>query len=381
MEVDMLSRITSPRGKRGLGRLLCLGIIVASLSWGCDGKSTDPENVNFNIYVGASYYADSSAESRRDRLYIFDADSLVLLDSISLSAPSSVMAASPDGQWLYVTGGWGGSPQAVPRAVRKVNAQTHQVDWSDEGKGIWMTLLQGGDILLYGRDVLSTSDATTLGHVDASLSPEHGALHGTKIAAIIGDPNGSETGDSVITIVDVLTGETSGRFVPRPPSGGLFLIYFALLHQDERRVLAIVTGGQSYSWLVIGDLESGETLLQDRLYSPFGQIAISADGSLAVATDPSQPGIGGTPRGVNVVDLDAMQSLKRFDNPSGLPGRATGQACFLPGGRKLVTAPLPGMFAGGGPFCIIDLTTMTVTDTTYPVQSGWGGALGAGVRP
>jgi hypothetical protein len=263
--------------------------------------------------------------------------------------------------------------------VARINVRTKEVVWSHEGS-FWVSLLKDGELLVHGRDVLGTSDATSLGHIDASLSPEHGPLSGTKVAAVISDPNGSETGDSVITVVDVLTGDTSGRFVPRPPSGGLFLIYFVVLHQDERRVLAIVTGGQSYSWLVIGDVESGETLLQDRLYSPFGRIAISADGSLAVATDPSQPGIGGTPRGVNVVDLDAMQSLKRFDNPSGLPGRATGQACFLPGGRKLVTAPPPGMLTTG-PFCIIDLTSMTVTDTIYPVQGGWGGALGVGVRP
>jgi hypothetical protein len=106
----MLSRITSPRGKRGLGRLLCLGIMAAGLLWGCDGKTTDPENVNYNIYVGASYYADSSAESRHDHLYVFDTDSLVLLDSMPLPAPSTVMAVSPNGQWVYVTWGWGGSP-------------------------------------------------------------------------------------------------------------------------------------------------------------------------------------------------------------------------------------------------------------------------------
>jgi hypothetical protein len=74
-----------------------------------------------------------------------------------------------------------------------------------------------------------------------------------------------------------------------------------------------------------------------------------------------------------------MLPLKRFDNLSGLDGYATGQAGFLPGNQQLVTAPPPGMFSGG-PFCIIDLQTLTVTDTIWQVEDAWGGALGVGVR-
>jgi hypothetical protein len=375
----MLNWIARPGRARVINRMLWLGIMAAALSWGCDDKGTDPEDVNYNIYIGASYYRDSTAASRTDLLYLVSADSLTLLDSIPLPSPTYLLAVSPDGRWVYVTGAWGGSPQSIPAAVRKIDVQTKQEVWSHEGS-LLMTLLDDGEHLLHGLDVLRTSDGFPVQQIDVNLRRGDGPMPGSKIAAVFREPGQSSTADTNIVLLDVLTGDTSGHYVPRLLSGEVYRVFYVTLHQDQRRVLAITFGGQYNSWLVVGDIETGETLFQDHLYSPYGSIAISANGSLAAATDPGQPAIGGTPVGINIVDLDAMQPLKRFDEQSGLYFKATGQAHFLPGDQKLVAAPPAGMFAGGGPLCIIDLTSMTVTDTIWPVTHGWGGALGLGVE-
>jgi hypothetical protein len=129
----------------------------------------------------------------------------------------------------------------------------------------------------------------------------------------------------------------------------------------------------------VGNIVTGETLLWDRVFAANGQLAISADGTIGVCTDPSNRAFEDTPRGINIVDLVNLRPLKRFDYLTGLPAAATGQACFLPGDRRIVVTPESGYM---GELCIIDLRTMTVVDTILRLDRYVSRrALGVGPRP
>jgi hypothetical protein len=94
-------------------------VLLASLL-GCE-KATKPKDVRYNLYVGATHLATSPEDSSFNRIYIYNADSLTLLDSIWQAHFTEYLDASPDGQWLYVTGF---ISEWTPRAVLKINART-----------------------------------------------------------------------------------------------------------------------------------------------------------------------------------------------------------------------------------------------------------------
>jgi hypothetical protein len=351
--------------------------ILTSLA-GCD-KATKPKNVKYNLYVGATHIG-SAPDSSYNRIYIYDADSLTLLDSISQAHFTAQLAVSPDGRWLYIldfTGHW----QVM--TMWKIDARTKQVAWSRSDRGGYLRFLANGKLLLAGNDVLRPDDGGLVRHIDDSLRLLWGPAPGTVVAATVSaSPPGPEN-DSVIRAIDVVTGEVSGRYVARLSTGvALQDIHTARLHPDGRRVLAIgVYGSVDYSWFVVGDIETGQTLFQQRIYRHLGEIAISSDGSLAAVTDPGTPGFfeGGT---LHVVDLRTLSFITPTPR---IPGS---QVRFLPGDQKIITAPAadPGLW-DSGPMRIIDRTTLQLEKTIWPIgfdsAGNWShpGGLGVGPRP
>ena len=116
------------------------------------------------------------------------------------------------------------------------------------------------------------------------------------------------------------------------------------------------------------------------IYRPQGEIAISSDETLAALTDPGTPAF----EGGGVLHLLNLTTLT-YITPTPLIGGS--QVRFLPGDRKIITAPSSdGGFWDSGPIRIIDVTTMTLEKTVWPTpyDSLTGanvGGLAIGPRP
>ena len=369
-------------GRRfGLGwRMMIFTASVVAFLAGicCCSKATKPKEVKYNIYISARGYREATSATRFDQLFVYNADSLTIRDSIPLRTMAVELEISPDGRWLYAQcTSWG----STPGGLYKIDALTKQVVWSIPGNGL-ITPLDGGRLLTRevwgGTDVIDAATGDVITRLPSTTRIHKGPPNGTKVAAIVPDSTISSERDTAITVFDVRSGEMYGHYVPRLSTGeALEMIYTARLHPDGRRVMVIgLYGYIKYCWFMVGDVETGETLLRHRLYSPFGEIAISEDGALAVASDPSQPLIGESRTAVEFFDLNIMQHLKTLSGPVTLAG----QIRFLLGDRKIAIAPIAGF--AGWPFCIVDRATLTVENTVQePYEGLYTGALGVGPRP
>jgi hypothetical protein len=282
---------------------VALAVLGCAVLAGCD-KATKPKPVKYNIYLGASKFDTVNVDSFWGWIYAYDADSLNLVDSISMTQIDPTrrsffpdeLAVSPDGRWLYVLGA---SQYSIPATLWKIDARTKQAMWSrpgfDDTKLISVQVLQNGALLLVADTVFRTEDGSMVRTLPDSLFALWGPVAGTRVAATQG---------SIVRAIDIVTGEVSGEYVAHLASDvPLWEITTARLHPDGRRVLAVgISGG---FWLVVGDLETGQTLFQYRLNFAFGEIAISNDGNLAVVTDPGGI-IWGEYGRVYVVDLQTL---------------------------------------------------------------------------
>ncbi|MEW5702068.1 MAG: hypothetical protein AB1792_07565 [Candidatus Zixiibacteriota bacterium] len=362
-----------------LGALLLAGAVALA----CSDKGTEPKPAGFNIYIAGTYWTDPyDVQSRVDQVYVVNGDGFGMVDSIRFPSPPLEAVPSPDGRWLYTWRlGWGVGSAA---ALSKIDLGSNQIVWTVEGTGGGTTLLKDGDLLVVRAfqgtvshaEVLNTKDGTVVRRLPDSLVLWYGPTSGTKVAAVAaGDSNR-------IRVVDVESAEMYGSYVPRLRSGGYISSYYAVLHNDKRRVLLI--GPRTVlqdSWFVVGDVLTGETLLEHELVYPFGEIAISGNGTTAVVTDPSRPLVWDSDPTLDVFNLRQMSHVWRPDSRQfrGFPG----QIRFLPGDQRVVTA-MPAMM-GTEPLHIIDVTQKEVVGAIYlsgsdtTVEAGtWTGALGVG---
>ena len=347
---------------------------VLGLMLSCSSeRGIEVQPVEYVIYTGVSQPAIGPDPSQ---MYVYDAADLELLDSFPLPAPVFDIATSPDGNELYL--------QMDPpypgdeKPLVRMNARTREIEWSVTGNVPTVQLLKAGQVLLNGHDVLDPVTGRLLRQLPDSLSLGRGAASGAQIAAIATRDDGNGGEESTITALDIETSETRGSYLVRFPSGGLTWVYYARLHVDGKRVLLIVRHRWlSTSWFVIGDLETGGTLLQHRLIYPFGEVAVDESGRLAVVTDPSWPMIWDSAPSVDIFDLETLQHLRRF---SRIETGYDSQVRFLPDGDRIVTAPM-AVEACSGPLHVIDLVSLTVSDTIYRPWQGWSNALAATVRP
>ena len=353
-----------------------LGLAALLLILACTSRrGLEPKPVNYNIYVTTGGYYPGG-EQWRDVLYVYDADSLELLDSIPLSWMPAEMAVSPDGRSIFLHG----------NHLRLNNAGLDTV-WRIPTTGTGMEILDRGRLILYGQDwldgspfgysgwlVVNTEDGSIVRTLPDSLHIGKAPIEGTEVAATVLDSHGVYIIDTIVTVIDVVTGETRGRYIPHVGSSRALEVRYVRLHPDRTTVLALGVRSAGVAWFLVGDLQTGETLFEHRLSYYYGEVAVSADGAMAVVTDPSKPFIWDSPRTVDIFNLDEMRHLKRFTVYTDI-NRAS-KVRFLPDDRTIVTAPMRT-----GPLQVIDLNTLTVTDSVYMPFNGYIGALGLGPRP
>ncbi len=353
-----------------VGRVTMLGCIaaigVSLFLIGCS-KPDKPKPLKYNIYVGCN---------NTDQMYVYDADSLTLIDSIPGLGNSYSMVVSPDGRWLFVEGKYnrGGN------VLVKLDASSKQVAGILPSNGpIVIRGLDDGRLLLRGNptfyeEIIDPTTLTVTSQIDDSLYWRDGPQSGSKIAVV------APGNDHRVRVLDLKTGEVYGNYIPRLQSGVTISTYQVSLHPDGKRVLVMGPSASKAVWFVIGDVITDSTLLQQRLSAPGGRVAISDDGHYAIVTDPSnisRPEF--PPLTTDVFDLTTNTHLKRFNEDDFSDWVYNAQIQFLADGKRAVLAPPPGK---GSPFYVINLVTLQEEKAIWlPGDVPLTGAIGTGLRP
>lgn len=356
---------------RTRSRWVRVGLTVLGLSLaGCNDDPVRPGPVHYNVYIAALDWVDGVAT---DPLYIIDADSMVVIDSIPQIGSLYDMEVSPDGRFLY-NGVHRGVGSGIDfDSVRCIDIKRKKIVWSvPSSTFLGLTLLDEGRIILRRwrarggpasiTDLLDANNGEVIKALPDSIRYGEGPVTGTKVAGEVGEyPNSRLVG------VDVLTGEIWGEFVPYFPGGPPMPASFVRLHPDGDKVLVLGGIFPGYSQAMVGSLSTGETLVVGMMYRPTGDGQFSVDGSLAAVGD-----VEGTLR---VFDLDSMTTIAYPD------GSGT-QIEFVGDTRVIVTAGPGDYFHGTNPLGRIDLSTLRATHLlNLPLPEPLLGALAVGPRP
>ncbi len=273
--------------------------------------------------------------------------------------------------------------------------------WSMPGYGR-ICLLKGGAWLLQpeafdGATLRAAADGSVLRTFPDTLEVGWGPIAGTKVAVTTKEDFGDAFPWEVLHVLDVATGEIYGRWVPYLAAGGpLRVVSYIRLHPDGRRVAVIGARAANFdSWFAVGDVLTGQTLLEHQLVYGAGQISISDDGRYAIATDPSLFLIYDSTPSLDIFDLTTNTHLRRFGGSDGNPEDGymgyVAQSAFAPGINSVVTGPDPGVFKGIGAIGLIDLLQLRLVDYAFSplhyidkhggITGAYMGGMTVGPRP
>ena len=217
-------------------------VFALSLFWmlaGCNDKGTNPGPVKYNVYLGASTYMD---DKQVDWIYVLDVDSLTVLDSIPQSFYINELAASPDGQYLYL---WDYNQYTDEDTIRKIDAATHETIWAryhpfvpgrESGR---MFLMDKGRLLFFDQELIQASDGALVRRLEDSLYAGVGPADGTEIACWTRYwPEAGEV-ETIVRAVDVTDGSLRGDYRPRLSSGVVLYTFRACLHPSGQLVCCV----------------------------------------------------------------------------------------------------------------------------------------------
>lgn len=310
------------------------------------------------VYAGGTYYTDNNdPDSKVHVVYALDADSLQVIDSTFLATSCRALLASRDGKLLFYNvhdpASW---PPWMLFGFDRVSRDTV---WTVPN-AVTPCAADGGRRILVEStgntiQVLDGHTGAVVGTLDSTFTHYAGNYRGRHVpVAVKGD------GPTVVSALDAYSFEVSGRYIPRLLSGTKIGVRLVVLHPDEQRVLVIgVRSSTSDSWFVVGDLRNDSTLFEMQLVYPFGEIAVSADGSLAAVSDPSRPMIHDSRRTLSILDLRSMVRIKRFVEPDLFH---PAQLRMIPGSDRLACFPIGG---SGGPLQIVDLRSLALSATVW----------------
>jgi hypothetical protein len=354
------------------GGIIALVTVVLALA--CSDNGTGPKSVKYNVYAGSSY--STGGRSMDGALYILDADSLTILDSIPHMGQVDDIAVSPDGRWIYAECSWPFANRVLTKIDAKTLEKTEQLAVFSAGS---LTLLDKGRLLLRQSssctsDLINPAGLQVTNTLSDSLCRMHGSVKGTKVAARIADERSRVRG------TDVLSGAVFGTYTAHLTDGDTLMIETGVLHQDGRRVLLTATG--KGHWFLIGDLETGETLLEYSLsWASDAHIALSDDGQYAAIAATGSTLFHDPFNVLQVFDLGPEQSLE-WNDPLILCGK--GKAQFHPDSRSIVLAWTRGYAFGGmqGPLQLVSVPEGTLlSELEAPFSQTEAGAIAIGPRP
>lgn len=343
-------------------------VAIALALAGCHDTPVQPEPVKYNIYVNVALSGT---------IYVVDADSLTVVDSIPDIGQALSMVSSPDGRWLYVQVGY-----AVNRPVGmlKIDMATKSVVEESAGIGAELSLLDEGELLLrWGEHctpdvptvLFDARDLSVLQTYTDSLCRHAGPLGGTQVSAVVND------GPNRVRIADLRTGAVSGSYTPILSDGSIVSITRSLVHPNGRWVLCLGRiGSFANSWFLVGDVDSDSTLIECPMGTPFGWVGLSSNGRWAVATNPGRSGFWDAPINIEFFDL---RSLTHIPDSQFAVRTLPGQVQFLSGSNTAALMKDMGALTTGP--IVIQLISLPDLSSRYAqIGSGQIGAMAVGVR-
>lgn len=334
---------------------LVAATVTASLGSCARERTVSHKDVDSVIYAGGSYYRDwQDIHSLVHFIYLFDAESVQLEDSLALDVWPQRLASSSDGSVLFLECY---SDSSSSLYVRAVESSTGLTLWDHHDVTLSAVLEGGRTVAVVTLDHETKVVDWKLGETIIAFSDTIKFFHGEHAdAEMIGVI--SSASDRTLKAIDSRSGEARGGYRPRLVNGDLLDIRAALLHPDGKLALGIGRRAQnSDSWFVVGDINADSTLLQHRLVYPYGEIAVSGDGRLVAVTDPSSP-FHDSYATLDLFDILKMAHVHRFIEPE---IDSPGQIRFVYEKNDLLSFPLKGR----GPLQRIDLTTMIITATRW----------------
>jgi len=299
--------------------VLRASLLAGGLALACaTERGLEPKPVRYNIYAN---------ENHTGNIYVIDADSLTVVDSIPGMGYVDNMVASADGRYLFAQL-WATRTVKIDVLTKSIVASYPDDTFSN------LFLLNEGRLLIRERCQLEHIDPATfrITFVDSTRICEvTGAPHGTRVV-------GSRPDQSRLLVYDSGKEKMVADFEARTLEGTPVAVYCAALHPDGRRVL--VLGRESYDRTVflVVDVATESTLFQYPLAMPFGEIGISPDGTRALVTDPGQPEFDQTVGTLDVFYLDELKHVVRFNRFWGYT-QAVHRIRFLPNTTIAVIAP------------------------------------------
>lgn len=324
---------------------------VCAIAGGCVAeRSVDPKPVNYVMYL--------SAEANGN-IYAVELDSLRIVDSIVGIGTARFMAVSPDGSTLYTSGD---HPQ-LGRSLLKISTSTGAILGNLPSPAIAPVILFGDGRYIAGyadkRLVIDVSTFQQITDIPDSLVPLPTTAASDEILVRVG-------GRESLLLYSPLTGTTRGGYHPHLMDGTAVPVstYARRLHAPTSRIAMITETASGLTYFVLGDMLTGNTLLEYKLMYPFGDVAFNNDGSLVAVSDPSNPGWWETPISIDVFDLKTLSHLRRLSPSQTLSLQTCDRLWFVLGSNSLLAGPRFGPF-GGGPFQLLDIVSGKVSQTTY----------------
>lgn len=327
-----------------------LSLVVLALLVQCAReRSLQPRFSRQTIYVSVQTYL--SGGEQFNRLYLLDADSLNVLDSIQLG-PLLSGAASPDGHSIYIQPGTIEKYDLVARRTLWSNSSGFDLRLVDEGRRLFVSSRPPECATLQ----LSAENGSLLGRTDGPCRLGSAPAKSDVLPVVVRVGDGTAPSwDSTVQVLDVSTGEVRWTVVPRQSDGRTLRLSHVELHPDGKRLLTIgACGSEScVAAFTVHDARTGVALLSAPLVTLTADMAVSADGRYAVVSNPSYAGEG--PQFVDIFDLRSNALARRLDLRDGLHPDSFGDVLFLPDDRRVLIAPNIG-----GPLQVIDLQDFSV---------------------
>lgn len=353
-------------------RLICHAVYASSLicvayfTLGCSDKGSNPSSVRDVIYI---YGAATRS------ILILDADSFSVVDSIPQIGVGGEsvedMVVTPDGKWLF-TSGEGSSTQE--NRVRKIDTRTGEtvgeISTKERGR---LLLLNSGKLLRWGYCAGLQSQVNqfpTWTPDTSDICVQNGPVSGMVVA-------GGVSGTNHIRIEEANPRNTLAEFVARRLDGTeVMSVHFVALHPGHARVSAIVRDSLGRGWFIVMDVPSEATVYEHALtqipgwFFP-GEVAISGSGAVAVVTDPGKPWFDYYVGTIDIVDLDNLSLLKRFDNSDFDGPQSNSQIAFCSDESAVIVTSIDH---GLGAIYRIDLSSLSIAKSGFlpddPVVGG-----------
>lgn len=367
-------------------RIHAIIAVIGLLAASCTDKVTPPvaPPTPYNIYAAGMDYSKWPNE-RYGQFYVYDADSLTLLDTIPL--PDNLLpwtaVVSSEGRWLYA----GCQREIAPIGgfIVKIDLTADTLVWIKRRTGDErLRLLEEDQIIcafpdLYdavtGEPAGKVSFDTTLGLVLGS-----GPLVDREMAAITFD---STTGArNVLIALNPFTGRTRGWLVPTVRIGdGDWPVppVVTRLHPDGRRVLVVGGTPSIGAWFVVGDLITGDVLFTSPVSHDWSEIDINEEGTLASVAVYADWVFGQGSPGVYLFDLVNYRQLRHYGAAELYEWPA--QVRFIPGTTRIAVHGIPHSM-GGGWLQVFDIQSAgPSTPAGWPFNEPVPGGLAIGPRP